>query len=173
MPEAKTRLQRLGNRLLCPSCLKALETAPRAVDAGPGAGTEGLRDLLRREVLATVLGLAAKVTLFGTFFLWARTSPLGAAALRGAVAADAFTWLVFSALAWPLRRIRVTAGAVFEALLLLCYWNRGEIFDITAETIEETAFVAVFFFAVVFAKAAAWAAEHALVISGVQEPSSP
>jgi hypothetical protein len=153
--------------------LKALSSRPAGADTGPWAEADDLQDLLRRTVLATVLGLAAKVALFVPFFLWARSSELGAAALRGAVAADVFTWLVLSALEWPMRRFRVTAGAVFEVVLVLCYWNRGEVFDIISPSVERTAFAALFFFGVVFAKAAVWAAEHALAISGVREPSSP
>jgi len=121
----------------------------------------------------TIGGLAIKTALFVPFFVWARHSDTGAAALRGAVAADVFSWIVFSFLEWPFRRFRVTVGAAFEMLLVVLYWNRGGLFDITARSMESTAFSALFFFGVLFLKSGAWAGEQALEISGVQEPASP
>ena len=121
----------------------------------------------------TLAGLAFKTALFVPVFLWARHSATGAAALRGAVAADVFTWIAFSMLEWPFRRLRVTAGAAFEILLVALYWNRGELFDITTDSMESTALSALFFFGVIFLKAGVWGAEHALEISGVREPASP
>ena len=92
--------------------------------------------------------------------------------MRGAVAADVFTWICFSVLEWPFRRVQVTAGGVFELVLVVLYLNRDSLFEITG-SIESTAMSVVFFFLVLFGKTGLWCAERVLEFTGVKETASP
>jgi hypothetical protein len=166
------RLCRVGNRLLCPTCFNRLKQAPAGTPvAGSFLESADVRELLQRTVLATFAGLGAKTLLYVPLFLWARHSDLGAAALRGTVAADVFTWIVFAFLEWQFRKLRVTAGALFELVLVILYLNREALFDITGN-VESTALSLLFFFAVMFGKTALWVAEWVLEFTGVKEPAS-
>lgn len=129
-------------------------------------------DFFRRTAFSTFGGLALKTLVFVPFFVWARHSDLGAAALRGLVGADVLAWLLFGLLEWPFRRFQVTAGGVFELVLIVLYLNRGPLFEITSN-MESTALSALFFFGFLTLKAGIWSAEHILEVTGVREPGSP
>ncbi|MHC4163049.1 MAG: hypothetical protein ACYSUM_13045 [Planctomycetota bacterium] len=172
-PLARMRLCRVGNRLVCPTCFRRLKEAPVSPPATGSALAGGdLHDLFRRTVLVTFAALAGKTLLYVPLFLWARHGDVGAAALRGAVAADVFTWILFSVLEWPFRRVQVTAGAVFELVLVVIYLYRDWFFEITS-SIDSTAMSVVFFFMVLFGKTGLWCAERVLEFTGVKETASP
>jgi hypothetical protein len=152
--------------------LRRLKEAPVGPPAAGGALAGGdLGDLLRRTVLVTFAALAGKTLLYVPLFLWAQHGDVGAAALRGAVAADVFTWIIFSLLEWPFRRVQVTAGAVFELSLIMLYLYRDSFFEITG-SIDSTAMSVVFFFLVLFGKTGLWCAERVLEFTGVKETAS-
>jgi hypothetical protein len=165
----------VGNRLVCPTCFRRLTEAPvsrPAAGESALAGGGDLRDLFRRTVLVTFAAIAGKTLLYVPLFLWARTGDVGAAALRGAVAADVFTWILFSVLEWPFRRgFQLTAGAVFEFVLVVLYLHRESFFEISG-SIDSTAMSVVFFFMVLFGKTGLWCAERVLEFTGVKEPES-
>ena len=117
-------------------------------------------------------GVLAKSALFFLLFLWARNSEVGSAALRGAVWADVFTWLVFSFVEYQFRRFQVTLGVVFEIVLIVLYFNRGAWFDISTETVA-FAMSGLFFMLFTVVKAGVWGAELTLEVTGVKEPASP
>ncbi|MHC4816805.1 MAG: hypothetical protein ACYTF8_01920 [Planctomycetota bacterium] len=158
-PLARVRLCRVGNRLVCPPA------GGSALEAGD------LRSLFNRTVLLTFASIAAKTLLYVPLFLWAQHGDIGAAALRGAVAADVFTWIAFSVLEWPFRRFQVTAGGVFELVLVVLYLYRDSFFEITG-SIDSVAMSVVFFFMVLFGKTGLWCAERVLEFTGVKETAS-
>lgn len=168
-PAPRLRLHRVGNRLLCPSCLSALsrDSANRGVGGDEGVAL-GLRDGLRRALFATGAGVFLRALLFLPLVLWARGSATGAAALQGAIGGDLFGWAVLSFLLWPLRRAQVGIGAFVELLLVGLYLQRETLFEISADT-ETTAISVLFFFAVLCGKTGAWAVDHILEITGVKE----
>lgn len=139
-----------------------------------GSALEGgnLRSLFHRTLLLTFAALAGKTLLYVPLFVWARHGDIGAAALRGAVAADVFTWIFFSVLEWPFRRVQVTAGGVFELVLVVLYLYRDSFFEISG-SIDSIAMSVIFFFMVLFAKTGLWCAERVLEVTGVKEPASP
>jgi hypothetical protein len=162
----------VGNRLVCPTCFRRLTEAPASTPATGGALAGGdLKDLFHRTVLVTFAALAGKTLLYVPLFLWAQHGDVGAAALRGAVAADVFTWIFFSLLEWPFRRVQVTAGGVFELALVVLYLYRDSFFEITG-SIDSTALSVVFFFLVLFGKTGLWCAERVLEVTGVKETAS-
>ena len=170
-PFARLRLQRIGNRLCCSRCFQALRNAPVLdTEAERRIPPQDLRGYLRQTALLTFGALAGKAVLFLPLFLWAQNSDVGAAALRGAVGADVFTWIAFSVIAWPFGRFRVGAGAIFELLLVLVYLNRDTLFDITTN-IEATAISMVFFGLVMFGKTAIFTVEHVFGLTGITEPA--
>jgi len=127
-----------------------------------------VRALVRRTVVVTGAGLLGKAAVFLPLFLWARASETGAAALRGAVGGDVLGWAILGFVQWPFRRAQVGAGAVFEIVLGTLYIQREELIGSTAD-IEATAVSVLFFFAFLLAKAAVWAVDHLLEVSGVKE----
>lgn len=163
-PAPRLRLHRVGNRLLCPTCLSR-----RAEQAGhPANCEEDPRARLRRSLAAVGTGVALRALLFLPLFLWARTSETGAGALKGAVGGDVVGWVLLSILLWPIRRAQVGVGAIFELVLVGLYVQRETLFEISAD-IETTAISVLFFFGVFFGKTGLWAADHILEISGVKE----
>jgi hypothetical protein len=140
----------VGNRLVCPTCFRRLTEASVSPPAGGSALAGGdLRDLFHRTLLVTFAALAGKTLLYVPLFLWAQHGDVGAAALRGAVAADVFTWIFFSVLEWP-----------FDSF-----------FEITG-SIDSVAMSVVFFFMVLFGKTGLWCAERVLEVTGVKETAS-
>lgn len=170
-PAPRLRLHRLGNRLLCPTCFSArTKNAAYRAGAGPGLAEdrEVTRSLLRRSLAAVGVGVILRTLLFLPLFLWARTSEVGAGALKGAVGGDVFGWLVLSVLLWPFRRAQVGAGAIVEIVLVCLYLQREALFEISAD-VETTAISVGFFFGVFLLKTGVWAANHILEVSGVKE----
>jgi len=169
-PIPRLMLHRLGNRLLCGRCFNAIRNAPTgAADPGPVA-PEDLRGLLKQTLLVAFGAVAGKAVFFLPLFFWARASEIGAGALRGAVAADIFSWIVFSLLDWPFRRVHVGLGGLFELALIVLYLNREPLFEIAGGA-QTTALSLVFFFLVLFGKTALWTAERTLEVTGVKEPA--
>jgi len=153
-------LHRVGNRLLCPSCLSALaEAVPNREES---------RGILSHPLASVTAGVLLRTLLFLPLFLWARESETGAAALRGAVGGDLFGWAVLSLLLRPLRKVQVGAGAVVELILVGLYLEREALFEITAD-VETTAISALFFFGVLLAKTGLRVADFVLEITGVKE----
>jgi len=146
--------------------------------AGPLGDREGVpttAEVLAHKRLAlggTIAGLVSKAIVFGLFFLWAQRSAVGSAALRGAVYADAFTFLVLGIWEWPFHRTRVTLAGAFEAALVVLYLNRGSVFGIATD-VSVLATSMLFFLLVVLLKTAAWTMERVLGVTGVQGPASP
>ncbi len=166
-PAPREELHRLGNRLLCPSCLGALDRAvPNREDAASSGGPG--RGLLRHALAATGAGFLLRALLFLPLFLWARQSETGAAALKGAVGGDLFGWAVLSILLRPVRRAQLGAGAVVELVLIGLYLQREALFEITADA-GTTAVSVLFFFGVLLATTAVRATAHVLEITGVKE----
>ena len=153
-------LHRVGNRLLCPSCLSAL--------AGAVPNREETRGILSHPFVSATAGVLLRTLFFLPLFLWARESETGAAALKGAVGGDLFGWAVLSLLLRPLRKVRIGTGAVVEAILVGLYLERETLFEITKDT-ETTAISALFFFGVLFAKTGLRVADFVLEITGVKE----
>lgn len=166
-PAPRLELHRFGNRLLCPSCLSALE---RAVPNREGAGSSKApgRGHLRHALAATGAGILLRALLFLPLFLWARQSETGAAALKGAVGGDLFGWAVLSVLLRPVRRAQVGVTALVELALVGLYLQRETLFEITKDA-ETTAISVLFFFGVLLAKTGTRAAGHILEITGVKE----
>lgn len=168
-PAPRAALHRLGNRLLCPPCLSAIQgAASNREGAGSEGDIPGSRALLRAVFTALGAGILLRGILFLPLFLWARGSETGAAALKGAVGGDLFGWALLSLLLRPVRRGRIGAGALVELALVGLYLKREALFEITAD-IETTAISVLFFFGVLFAKTGFWAADHVLDITGVKE----
>ena len=117
-------------------------------------------------------GILAKSAFFFLLFLWARDSEIGSAALRGAVWAAVFTWIVFSFVEYQFRRFQVTLGVVFEIALIILYFNRGAWFDISTETVA-FAMSGLWFMLFTVVKAGVWGAELTLEVTGVKETASP
>ena len=162
-------LHRVGHRLLCPICLTALD---QIEEGEPGPGTlEVARRMAGLHRLADGLatgGLVFKALVFALLLWWAATSPIGAAALQGALGADILTWLLFSITRWHARGLRVTPGAVFEVVLIIVYLKRGDLFAITHDPVSGGLTLLFFiFFAVV--KCAVWGAQQAIGSTGVVE----
>ncbi len=162
-PAPLVELHRVGNRLLCTTCLSALE---RPVPNREGA--QGAQGLLRHTLLPLGAGILVRTVLFLPLFLWARQSGTGGAALKGAVGGDVFGWAVLSVFLRPLRPAQVKVTALVELALVGLYLKRETLFEITAD-IETTAVSVLFFFGVLFVKTGIWAADHILEITGVKE----
>ncbi|MHC4224486.1 MAG: hypothetical protein ACYSX0_07445 [Planctomycetota bacterium] len=130
---------------------------------------EDLRSHRRLTAALTWSGLLVKTFVYVPLFVWAAASDTGAAALRGVVAADVFTWVVLTFLEWQHRRLKVKAGFVFEGILVLVYLNRDSLLDISTSA-ESTAVAMLFFLLFVVVKSGIWGVEHVLQVSGVTEP---
>lgn len=166
IPTARPRLHRIGNRLLCASCLGAIaRPVPNREDAGsPGAGPV---TLLREALGAAGTGILLRALLFAPLFVWARQSETGTAALKGAVGGDLFGWALLSLLLRP-ARAQVGVGAVVELVLVGLYLQREALFEITKDA-ETTAVSVLFFFGALLANTGVRAVRHVLEITGVKE----
>ena len=138
-------------------------------DTGLQVAADDLAGMLKQNLLLTFRAVAGKTVFFVPLFLWAHHSDIGSAALRGAVGADIFTWIVLSLIDWPFRRLQVSVGLVFEIVLIVIYLNRGPLFDIDGD-IETIALSMLFFLLVMIGKTVLWTAERVLDINGVTEP---
>ena len=168
-PFVRTSLQRVGHRLLCGSCFNSelwRETGEGAPP--PPLKPLDLKSLRRLSAVLLLLGLAAKAAVFIGFFLWASESAVGDAALRGVVCGDLFTWIIFSALDFHFRKLRITVGAVFEIVLLMVFLNREALLSVPTAPAAMAMTVGAFF-GFVLLKSAVWGAEHAIQASGVKE----
>lgn len=134
--------------------------------------TAEVRSHQRVAWIGALSGLVAKAILFSLFFWWARSSEVGAAALRGAVYADAFTFLLLGIWEWPFRRAQITLAGVFETALVVLYLNRTSVFGIE-RNISILATSLLVFFVLSLAKTAVWTAERALGVTGARAPASP
>jgi hypothetical protein len=142
--------------------LRRIREAPDgAEDTGPGFDAADYPAYLRRVVWPTFGGLAVKAALFAVAILWARGSDIGAAALHGAVGADVFAWIVLTLLDWPTRRFRLTAGLLFEAVLVTVYLQRESLFAISPNPVS-TGVSMLFFFIVLVGRTAAWSVARTL-----------
>ena len=169
---SRVLLHRVGHRLLCRRCLTALKRSA-AGEVGPGLALqrEETRSLRKISAYVTLGCLILKAGVFYMFFRWAQTSDVGAGALRGAVAADVFTWAVLSFLDWSARSVQVTVGGLFEFALLWFYFNRDAWFAINTD-ITVMAISMLFFFLVLFTKVGVWGMNHVLQVTGVTERAS-
>ena len=154
--------------MLCGRCFGAEKRL-----AGGGGQTSKLvgpdfASLRRLDRGLSIAGIVAKLVLFLLLFLWATKSPIGDAALKGVVIADLFTYLLFSVLDWHFRGLSITAGAIFQLLLILVFTNRHALLDFT-EAPEVFAVTLGFFMLVTVFKSAIWAAEHILESGGLKE----
>ncbi len=127
-----------------------------------------LASLRKIDLTLTYLGLGAKAMGYLLLFLWARSSELGAGALDGIVAADVFTWIVFSVIEWPFRGFQVRAGLVFESVLVVVYLSRQSLFGVQ-DSPEGIAMAFLFFMLFACVKASVYAMEHVLEVTGVRE----
>ena len=167
-PFAKVRLHRVGHRLLCRLCFKALKRRESG-ELGPPIAMSELQSMRRMQVVLTSAGLAIKGLTYAFFFWWASGSEIGAAALEGLFSADIFTFLIFCLLEWQFHGFRIRLGGAFELVLVLIYLNRHSLFKISEDP-ERMAVTMLSFLLVVIVKAGIWAAEHAVEVSGVKEP---
>jgi len=162
----------MGNRLLCPRCFTALQKS-----GGPGvlSAEQGDRPQAppagRVRFTAGAVWLIVKALVFLALFAWAGQGSVGAGALRGAIAADAFTWLLFACLEWPAHPGHVSAGGIFQFVVIVFYFERGALFDIHAGA-ESLGMSMLLFFMVLFFKTAAWSTRRALRFSGAAERGS-
>ena len=93
---------------------------------------------------------------------------MGAGALDGIVAADVFTWIVFSVIEWPFRGLQVRAGLVFESVLVVVSLSRQSLFGVQ-DSPEGIAMAFLFFMLFACVKASVYAMEHVLEVTGVRE----
>ena len=127
-----------------------------------------LASLRKIDFTLTYLGLGAKAAGYFLLFLWARDSEMGAGALDGIVAADVFTWIVFSLIEWQFRGFQVCAGLVFEIILVVLYVSRQPIFGVQ-DSPEGVAMAILFFMLFASVKTSLYAMEHVLEVTGVKE----
>ena len=152
---------------MCRSCFIALSRP----GPNPGPGLEQLHED-ERSALSNIdrlrgwSGVFAKSLLLAPFFLWARDSETGAAALQGVIGGDMVTWMLLSLLEWPQRGFQVRLGAIFQIVLLVIFWNRGSLLDVSANA-NSTSVTAMAFLGVVLLKATAWGAQHSVESSGL------
>ena len=127
-----------------------------------------LASLRKVDVTLTYLGLGAKTVGYLLLFSWARNSEMGAGALDGIVAADVFTWFIFSFIEWQYRGFQVCVGLVFEIVLVLVYLSRQSLFGVQ-DSPEGVAMAILFFMLFACVKTSLYAMEHVLEITGVKE----
>jgi len=150
---------------LCPRCFKAIQSSPNgAADSGPGHDEGEFQQYLRSTVVRACAGIAGRTVIFVALFIWAASSALGAAALKGAVAADILAWISLSFLAWPFERVRLTAGVVFEGVLIALYLQREALFHIS-DDLESTGVSAFVFFTFLSGRAAVFLVRQSLEIN--------
>jgi len=157
---------------LCPRCFTALQESEGlgGLPAEGGEITQVAQGAWFRPT-AGAAWLILKALAFLALFAWAGHGSVGAGALRGAVAADAFTWLVFACLEWPAHPGHVSAGGIFQFVLIVFYFERDALFDIHASA-ESLGMSMLLFFMVLFFKTAAWCTRRALGVSGAAERGS-
>ncbi len=127
-----------------------------------------LASLRRIDFTLTYLGLGAKAAGYLLLFWWARNSEIGAGALDGIVAADIFTWIIFSGIEWQYRGFQVCAGLVFEIVLVVVYLSRQSLFGVQ-DSAEGVAVAILFFMLFATVKTCLYAMEHVLEVSGLKE----
>ncbi|MDH3590365.1 MAG: hypothetical protein OER88_00690 [Planctomycetota bacterium] len=128
-----------------------------------------LQSLYKLNSTLTVLGLAVKALFFLGFFYWASQSEVGDAGLRGVIAADALTFVIFGVIEWKFRRLVVTAGFLFEIALFFVYFGRHSLFDIPRHDVTLIGYAFVFGFPYLLVKVAVWGVEHVLETHGIRD----
>ena len=126
--------------------------------------TRVVADERRRERWELALaygGLLAKTVFYSLLFWWASRTPVGAAALQGAVAADVLTFLLLGAFRVAFDGFEVTVDGVFELVLVLLFLARGALFDIPTD-VEFAATSLLFFLLFVPFRVLLWGADQVI-----------
>ncbi len=156
------RLHRVGGRILCPECFRWLQQHPRTEEPLlESLGFDEEAALKRLDVGLTFAGTFAKAAIFAVLILWAHRSETGAAVVGGVAIADVLTWMVFTALDWPFRRVHTVVGAFVQIAIIVVALRVAAIDEVT-RTPDGFAFALVAFLFYLPVKSFVWFGETAL-----------